>query len=308
MVRNISSMIFCVSLTCGTVRASDPQFTFVSFDYPGAASTAPQGVNAHREVVGGYTDTAGKTHGFLLSGGSYTSLDFPGALVTLARGINNQGEIVGQHVDAGGLPGGGVLGFLWQAGSFTGIVHPGHLNTIAVRITASGVIVGCYHDSDTMGSMHGYTLSGGNYTDVAAGASMNNGALADGSITAGLWTDMMTGLTHGFLANNSGLMPFDFPFSISTAVWDMNESGDVVGVYADAAKKGHGFLLVQGGLLSTFGIGTGAPYEFVSIDYPGAASTAALGINSKGDIVGSYVDAAGKTHGYLASLARRRRA
>ena len=79
--------------------------------------------------------------------------------------------------------------------------------------------------------------------------------------------------------------PFDFPDSISTQAWDMNPSGEVVGIYADTAAKAHGFLLSHG--------------EFVSIDYPGAKATRAFGINPQGDVVGSYVDAAGKTHAFL---------
>ncbi len=41
--------------------------------------------------------------------------------------------------------------------------------------------------------------------------------------------------------------------------------------------------------------------ELTTIDYPGAQATAALGINERGDIVGGYIDAAGKPRGYLMS-------
>ena len=51
--------------------------------------------------------------------------------------------------------------------------------------------------------------------------------------------------------------------------------------------------------------GTGS---FTPLDFPGASSTAAQGINSQGDIVGTY-SAGGITHGFLAngSAAQRRR-
>jgi probable HAF family extracellular repeat protein len=39
-------------------------------------------------------------------------------------------------------------------------------------------------------------------------------------------------------------------------------------------------------------------FTFTSIDFPGAVFTNAQGINSRGDIVGLYVDAAGKRHGF----------
>ena len=44
----------------------------------------------------------------------------------------------------------------------------------------------------------------------------------------------------------------------------------------------------------------GADPTFTSIDFPGAASTQAFGINPRGDIVGQYVSA-GLTHGFLLS-------
>lgn len=41
------------------------------------------------------------------------------------------------------------------------------------------------------------------------------------------------------------------------------------------------------------------PYSYVPLDYPDAAATSLFGINARGDIVGSYVDQAGKSHGLL---------
>ena len=41
--------------------------------------------------------------------------------------------------------------------------------------------------------------------------------------------------------------------------------------------------------------GFNGSFEFVSIDYPGATATRVFGINGRGDVVGSYVDSAGKT-------------
>ena len=38
---------------------------------------------------------------------------------------------------------------------------------------------------------------------------------------------------------------------------------------------------------------------FATIDYPGAVATFAWGINSRGDVVGSYLDSSGIRHGYL---------
>jgi uncharacterized membrane protein len=40
-------------------------------------------------------------------------------------------------------------------------------------------------------------------------------------------------------------------------------------------------------------------FQFTTIDVPGALSTSAGGINARGEIVGSYVDGNGRSHGYL---------
>jgi len=312
MSRNIGYMIFwATAWAFGTAWAAQRPSIFTSFDVPGATSTTAWGINADGAVVGAYVDSAGKQHGFLLSAGDFTTIDYPGALSTSARAINAQGDIAGNHVDVTGLPGGGSRGYLLRQGVIIDVNYPGHMNTIPQRINDNGQIVGCYHDNDTMGSMHGFLFSGGNYSDLSTQASMNNGVMPDGGVFAGLYTDMMTGVGHGYLASTGAFAPFDFPFSTLTWAWDMNPSGEIVGQYTDAAKKGHGFLLSLGNSIATFGanpqIGMGGSFSFVSIDFPGATTTNAYGINSKGDIVGSYVDSAGKTHGFFLSRVSHRR-
>jgi uncharacterized membrane protein len=86
------------------------------------------------------------------------------------------------------------------------------------------------------------------------------------------------------------LTSIDFPGAVSTVLQGINPAGDIVGIYVDANRKQHGFLLSHG--------------NFTSIDYPGAAATDARGINRHGDIVGAYVNAPGgpqNMHGYLLS-------
>jgi uncharacterized membrane protein len=276
---------------------------------PGTTATNADGINANGDVVGWYMDSAGKQHGYVLRAGSFTTIDYAGASATIARAINDQGDIVGTHVGDPTLPGGDIHGFLLQQGNFTPLDYPGHLNTITQQINNASQVIGCYHDTDSMGTMHGFMLSNGNFSALSTPASMSNGTLSDGSLVAGLFTDMMTGLGHGYLASGNNIAAFDFPFSASTQVWDMNDSGEVVGLYTDATKKTHGFLLRLGDAFSTFGItpqgGISGAFEFISIDYPGATFTAAVGINSRGDIVGGYKDAAGKMHGFFLTRGKR---
>jgi uncharacterized membrane protein len=298
-------MLWTMAISFGTAKAAD---TFVPFDVPGSTSTRAMGINADDAVVGDFADSAG-THGYLLRGGNFTKIDYPGAALTNARGINSQGDIVGSHYDnTSGAPS-AIHGYLLQQGNFTDLTYPGKLGLIPQRINDSGQIVGCNHDNDLGPSMHGFLYSSGTWSQVSMEMSMHNGLLPDGSLVTGLFTDPTTNTSRAYFSTGDDPIPFDFPFATATWAWDMNPSGEIVGQYTDAAKVTHGFLLV----LSAFDLGTtpvaGEPtsYRFISIDYPSAKTTYAYGINASGHIVGAYVDAAGKQHGFLLVRGRQRR-
>src|ERR1017187_6708471 len=53
------------------------------------------------------------------------------------------------------------------------------------------------------------------------------------------------------------------------------------------------------GLMVLCAFAAGAENRFTLIDYPGASSTLAWGVNSRGDIVGYYVGADKNNHGFL---------
>ena len=69
---------------------------------------------------------------------------------------------------------------------------------------------------------------------------------------------------------------FDYPAATMTHAQAINDAGDIVGTYWDAANLAHGFLRSGG--------------KFTSIDFPGAKQTWSFGINSNGDISGYYGD------------------
>jgi probable HAF family extracellular repeat protein len=310
MLHNTASAILCalvgaLALSLGTAKAED---AFISFDFPGATSTTASDINADGAVVGWYVDSGGNTHGFLLKHGSFTSIDYPGAVHTEARGINAQGDIVGCHMeDATRIPGSiGCHGFLLRQGVFTPVDYPGKYGTIAQRINDAGQIVGCNHDDDgpggtMMDDMFGFLFSNGQFSQLSTKATMNWGLTADGNVTVGNVT--IDGVTHGYIASNDVVVPFDFPFSTVTNAYDMTPSGNkIVGAYRDSARKVHGFLL----RIVNPHFGLTGPFEFVTIDYPGATATQPFGINPQGDVVGVYVDAAGKRHGFFLTLGHNR--
>ena len=292
MLRRFAVCVLIVgaaALLAGGLGAQQ-SFTFTTIDPPGAVLTHALGIGPGGDIVGYYRDTAGKTHGFLLSQGQFTSIDYPGAMYTDARGISPGGDIVGSFMYAPGGPP-NWHGYLLSKGSFSEVQVPGYLGTIAQRITPTGDIYGCSHDTDFMANMRGFVRNAaGAYTVFDVPSTMHNGAARDGRIIAGLYNDMNTGLTHGYLVVNGEFEPFDVPGSNFTQGWDVNPRGDVVGQFRDNVGIFHGFLLSGGG--------------FMTIDPPGAIAAAAVGINPAGHIVGFYTDSRGKTHAFLWSSAQ----
>ena len=202
--------------------------------------TNAQGINARGDVVGIYTDTAGLNHGFLWRRGELATIDVPGARVTAARGIGR--TVRSSAPTARGRirrhPGARFL--LTTQGEFLSMDFPGHANTIPQRILADGSVLGCYHDADLMGSMHGMMISRHGVAELPEEMSMHNGATPDGKLIVGLYTDMMDGRGKGYLYEGGTLTPLEVPGSTSTAAWDINPAGAVVGIFNDASGA-HGF-------------------------------------------------------------------
>ena len=199
-------------------------------------------VNSSGTIVGWYTDTINKNHGFLYAGGTFTTIDAPGGTNgTSPNGIDDSGRIVGNYTDATNRN----HGFLYEGGTFTTIdVPPATNGTVASGINNNGLIAGYYAN---VTGFHGYVSSGSNLV---------------GSI--------------------------DFPGALSTTASGINLFWDVVGSYVDAAWVFHGFLYRTVGL------------TFATIDFPGATATFATGINHSSRIVGYYWNASG-VHGFLAT-------
>jgi hypothetical protein len=80
----------------------------------GVTSTNPRQRNNHGWVTGGFNDSAGIQHGFILKGDraeTFEVLDYPdaGALYTVGEGINDKGQVSGLWADSSGNRHGYVL-------------------------------------------------------------------------------------------------------------------------------------------------------------------------------------------------------
>jgi probable HAF family extracellular repeat protein len=78
------------------------------------------------------------------------------------------------------------------------------------------------------------------------------------------------------------------PDAVSATASAINNAGDVVGFFTDAAGDTSSFLITPS-------------HHLITYQFPGGSDTQALGINSKNQIVGSYLDGSGVMHGFVLS-------
>ena len=96
-------------------------------------------------------------------------------------------------------------------------------------------------------------------------------------------------ITSGFYYNRGKFGTISVPGSSDiTEAWGVNDAGVVVGWYFGCTPSCsyHGFALRKG--------------KYLAFDYPGAMDTFASGINSLGQIVGSYFENQ-SYHGFVTS-------
>ena len=280
-------LVLCVILlTFGACPASG-SFVFTTLDNPlaGAGGTVPYDIEGE-QVVGTYLDEAGAAHGFSFDGLTWTPLDHPAAEPprgTSAYGISN-GIICGTYVANSGQ----AFGFLYDGVNWTTLEHPplgvGRVDTFA-RGISDDTVVGYYIESL---AARGFVYRDGTYTDVVFPGSVGTFPDdVDAARVVGTYDDLIA--THGFILDDGVLATLDHPLGLPLGTFVTGVEGPyIVGNYLSPADgSSHGFLY------------DGA--SFIPVDVPGATDTAVQGIGG-GRIVGSYVDAAGTTHGFVAAI------
>lgn len=215
---------------------------------------------------------------------TFTIFDFPGSLATYGGSLNlgataSKQEIVSEYAATPSSTAG--RGFVLDLSSSKGVVteafspvnYPGSVSTSAEGVNDSGQIVGLYTDSS--GVLHGWELSGGQFTAINVPSS--GWTAAEGINDAGdIVGSYYLGGTLGFEYSGGTYTTIQVPNAEYTEPVGINNNGDIVGQdYLDGAAVGFEY---SGGTYTT-------------IEVPGATSTSPVGINDSGEIVGVYCTA-----------------
>ena len=195
---------------------------------------------------------------------TFTTIDVPGAGYTGLWSINKAGDIVGNY---GQDPNRDSHGFLYSNGTFTFLDYPGQSETVLHGINDAGVIVG-YAGSNPL---IGFLYDGTSFTNIKHGSDSATPALGvnnAGEVVGGTGTIYTT---KGFDLRNGVFKRLNVP-------------GQFVYVYASAIDN----LGRVVGWTDNDGF-TCRGNTCKIIDFPSASTTATLGINDSGVIVGWYV-------------------
>jgi uncharacterized membrane protein len=168
------------------------------------------GINHTGDIAGYFRDAKDKWHGFVLRAGAFTTIDYPRAKYTEAWRINDSGQVAGRYAGADG----NYHLYRLTNGQFESFDVPGAVQTAPA----------------------GYSHVGGlnNFGDIV-------NAYASGSPFNNLSNPNVFGNVHGVLLSGGTFTAIDPPGAVETIAFDINDGGQIVGVYADATGV-HGFL------------------------------------------------------------------
>ena len=226
----------------GFVRFSDGSFSAPIVDPNDTVGfTEGRGINNSGTVCGDYNTSDGNSHGFFLSGGTFTEYDVPGALNTAVLGINDPGDFSGTFSDDD------VIGqaFVSVGGTVTSFSVPGAATTLAYQLNNSKqLVVGYYIDSS--GILHGYyrDKDGTLHFPIDPPGSVQTILFGDNNRNwvVGRYADA-SGVTHGlFFVPPNNFFTFDYPGSTFTSLNGINDQGFICGRYVDASGIAHGII------------------------------------------------------------------
>jgi probable HAF family extracellular repeat protein len=240
-----------------TLEAPYGQGSYTNENFPGSTQTQVTGLNDGKETVGFWVDQNGNQFGFVEEGNKFIEVVDPlakgtaagGATTEQLLGVNDKGIAVGFYTDADG----NNHGFAYDIAkhSFQPVTAGSLSSVTATGINNKGDISGFFQSgNNTEGFVedpHGrITLLAGPSGAVSVQAlGLNDEGQVVGSFTDG------NGNTHGFLYNmkSANYTTIDDPHQSTTSGMSMtvangiNDKGQIVGFYLDAAGNTDGMLV-----------------------------------------------------------------
>ena len=216
---------------------------FSTYDFPNSKNTYFYAFGNNGLAAGHYEDSDGLYHGVILENGELRQYDFPGAVETFIYGYSDStGNLTGSFIDASGVRRG-----------FSGeriIEVPGATATYADFVNAAGSIIGSFVDTDGLYHAFALTMTGRfvilDYLDPSNleyfflhGINDAEGSGVFVIARAKAARDRPRSYVGSYL---HGLHQLEFPGSVSTEGWNINQDGSVVGHYDSADGRRHGFI------------------------------------------------------------------
>ena len=212
---------------------------FTTYDFPGSQNTYFYAFGNNGLAAGHYEDSDGLHHGVILEDGELRQYDFPGAIETEIYGYSDSREVLtGSFIDASGVRRG-----------FSGdiiIEVPEATATYADFVNASGAITGSYVDVDGLYYPYVRTSNGTfvfhDYLDSSLLEYFFVHGITDTRIIVAR-AKAIGDIPRSYAGTSQqGLSELQFPESVSTEGWNINQDGSVVGYYDAADGRRHGFI------------------------------------------------------------------
>jgi hypothetical protein len=223
----------------------------------------------------------------------FQTVDDPNSNHNQVNGINQLGRVVGSY-------GAGQGSNIWQSymsdnpyGKFLGLDDPGAQGTVAMALSSNKIQAGYVLTPVSLLGTWGWVRVGGLWTVLS---DPNEGSLNyavtkflginDSEYVVGYYTNS-SGTAIPMLVDVPNLAFTDLhpPGAINAEATGINGKGNISGWEQTSSTPAQGFYLKAG--------------TYYPFSYPGSSQTEALSLNWQDQIVGTFVDSKGSTHGFM---------
>lgn len=289
-------------------------FTYAAINIPGAVATEARGINKNGEVVGFYYTTKSCVepegevqfpncfvHGFKIQNGKLIKLMVPNSVSTAILGVNDRGDLVGFTLLKNG---GGSHAFLWLHTNVVKLLNApnGGSNsdehTVAFGVNNALTVVGGLWFFSTPQGSGGWVWKNGEFSVMNPGETVSgtccwsvNGISNNGFLSG-------TNFFHDFVsAWFKSAKDVDFyPLTKDTDGTAVNSNSDVIGYFG----SGKGWFAKNIEANEGANDATEKKPSFIPVAFPHSKATYPFGLNDQRWVAGTYTDASGVMHGFIA--------